>query len=173
MKKFLDCLCAIHDHLTLAAAVLAAIGLISIVTFYVYEVVTRYFFNSPTAWVSDFVSYFLCISVFLALPKVTKDKGHVAVTILVDIMPTKLAGYFHTAISLIGFACLGFAAWISLQENVRQYTKSIDTLAIISIPQWWVSSFITFGLALSAIYMLRYAHPSQRISESTLAGSAG
>ncbi len=173
MKKLSDGLCAIHDWLTGLAAILAAIGLICIVTFYVYEVVTRYIFNSPTAWVSDFVSYFLCISVFLALPKVTRDKGHVAVTILVDILPGRFAGYIHVAISLIGFLCLGFATWISLQENIRQYSKNIDTLAIISIPQWWVSSFITFGLALSAFYMLRYARPSHRVSESALSGSAG
>ncbi|MCP4184109.1 MAG: C4-dicarboxylate ABC transporter substrate-binding protein, partial [Hyphomicrobiales bacterium] len=47
MKNILEKLMSIHDRLTEAAAVLAAIGLISIVTFYVYEVVTRYMFNSP------------------------------------------------------------------------------------------------------------------------------
>ncbi len=31
-------------------------------------------FNSPTAWVSDFVSYTLAASMFLALPKVTQQK---------------------------------------------------------------------------------------------------
>lgn len=173
MKKSLVWLCTLHDWLTKIAAILAAIGLICIVTFYVYEVVTRYMFNAPTAWVSDFVSYFLCISVFLALPKVTKDKGHVAVTILVDIMPSKVRGYVHTVINLIGFACLGFAAIISLQENLRQYSKNIETLAIIPIPQWWVSVFITFGLALSSLHMLRNASAADQDTTNTLAGSAG
>lgn len=173
MKSMLALFCAIHDWLTSAAAILAAIGLISIVTFYVYEVVTRYVFNAPTAWVSDFVSYFLCASIFLALPKVTRDKGHVAVTILVDMMPARLAGYFHVAISLIGFGCLGFSAWISLQENMRQYTRNIETLAIISIPQWWVSGFITFGLALSAFHMLRQVRRPGPADRVALVGSAG
>ncbi len=170
MRNILGKLTALHDALTQAAAVLAAIGLICIVTFYVYEVITRYMFNAPTAWVSDFVSYALCASIFLALPKVTKDKAHVAVTILVDIIPKQIAGYVHTIISLIGFASLAFAAYVSLQENLRQYSKNIETLAIIPIPQWWVSSFITFGLALSSLYMLRYAPASQRQSDSLLAG---
>ena len=154
------------DRLTQFAAILAAIGLALIVVSYVYEVVTRYFFNSPTAWVSDFVTYALCASVFLAFPKVTKDRGHVAVTILVDLMPRNLAGLMHTLVSVIGFLSLAFAAYISLQENIRQYTKNIETLAIIPIPQWWVSSFITFGLALSALYMLRFAAPSNRMSST-------
>lgn len=173
MKGFLGKLTAIHDRITQAAAILAAIGLIGIVVFYVFEVVTRYFFNSPTSWVSDFVSYTLAASVFLALPKVTKDKGHVAVTILVDVLPDRLAGITHTIVTLIGFGCLSLAAWVSLQENIRQYSKGIETLAIVPIPQWWVSSFITFGLALSALYMLRYIPPSEREDENSMAGSAG
>jgi TRAP-type C4-dicarboxylate transport system permease small subunit len=172
MKRSLQTLWTIHDRLTQASAVVAAIGLMSIVTFYVYEVITRYVFNSPTAWVSDFVSYALAASVFLALPKVTKDKGHVAVTILVDIIPEKAANIVHTIISLIGFGCLSLITWISFLENIRQFTKNIETLAIIPIPQWWISSFITFGLALSALYMLRYATPNHRKNESLLEGSS-
>ena len=156
ISKFLK----LHDILTMIAATLAGIGLISIVASYVYEVITRYFFNSPTAWASDYVSYALAASVFLALPKVTQERGHVAVTILVDILPRTTAKLVHTIISLIGFFCLALASWISLQENIRQFTKGIETLAIVPIPQWWVSGFITFGLALSALYMLRYAAPS-------------
>jgi len=137
-----------------------------IVVFYVYEVITRYALDSPTAWVNDFVSYILCISVFLALPKVTRDRGHVAVTILVDELPLKISGVIHTVICVIGFLSLSFAAYISFGENLRQYVKNIETLAIVAVPQWWISIFITIGLLLSAFYMLRHAKPSQRHSGS-------
>ena len=169
--QLLSKLAKFHDILTMISAALAGIGLISIVASYVYEVITRYFFNSPTAWASDYVSYALAASIFLALPKVTQERGHVAVTILVDILPRPAAGLVHTIISLIGFLCLALAAWISLQENIRQFTKGIETLAIVPIPQWWVSGFITFGLTLSAVYMLRYAAPSN--FKSSTASSEG
>jgi TRAP-type C4-dicarboxylate transport system permease small subunit len=133
-----------------------------IVCSYVFEVVSRYIFEAPTAWASDFVAYALCASAFLALPRVTKDKAHVAVTILVDIAPKPIANGVHIAVSILGFLCLTFAAWISLQENIRQFTRGIQTLAIVPIPQWWVSSFITFGLALSACYLLLYISPKHR-----------
>jgi len=163
---------AFQDHLTQIAAILSATGLSLIVIFYVYEVVTRYFFNSPTAWVSDFVSYALCACVFLALPKVTKDRAHVAVTILVDIAPTWIADIVFKVVSLIGFGCLMLAAWISLQENLRQFTKGIETLAIIPVPQWWISGFITFGLALSALYMLRQVSEPHKTDSGAFLGSA-
>ncbi len=173
MHHLLRRLSALHDAVTEASAALAGLGLILIVTFYVYEVVSRYMFNSPTAWVSDFVSYALCASVFLALPKVTRERGHVAVTILVDIMPDRIAGYVHAGISVIGFLCLAFAAFVSLQENLRQFEKNIETLAIIPIPQWWISSFITSGLLLSALYMLRQAFDDRQSSGGILKANAG
>lgn len=172
MKLFVEKLARLHDFLTTVSAVLAAIGLIFIVSSYVFEVVSRYFFNSPTAWVSDFVSYTLAASMFLALPKVTQQKGHVAVTIVIDVLPSKASAAIRAAINIVGFLCLSFAAWISLQENIRQYIKDIETLAITPIPQWWVSSFITFGLALSALYMLRHATSSPHTQNDTMAGSA-
>jgi len=129
---------------------------------YIYEVVSRYVFQSPTAWASDFVAYALCASAFLALPRVTKEKAHVAVTILVDIAPKPIANIVHITISIFGFLCLSFAVWVSLQENIRQFTRGIQTLAIVPIPQWWVSSFITFGLMLSAVYLLLYLSPKHR-----------
>ncbi|MGI9486691.1 MAG: TRAP transporter small permease [Geminicoccaceae bacterium] len=162
MKPLLGGLKTAHDLVTEAAAALAVLGLGLIVFSYVFEVFTRYVLNSPTSWVSDFVSYALSASVFLALPKVTRERGHVAVTILVDILPDRVADWAHAAVSLMGFACLGFAAWISLEENIRQYSRGIETLAINPIPVWWVSSFITFGLAMSALYMLRHLPPSCR-----------
>jgi C4-dicarboxylate transporter DctQ subunit len=168
MSSFISKLCSLQDAITKVAATLAAIGLGSIVIAYVYEVITRYFFNSPTAWVSDYVSYALAASVFLALPKVTQDKQHVAVTILVDIMPSKWADIIYTIISLIGFLCLSFAAYVSALESWRQYSKGIETLAIIPIPQWWVSIFITFGLLLSSLYLLRQANPSHRVNSNLL-----
>lgn len=173
MKKLLGILAAIHDQVTVASAILASVGLIAIVSFYVLEVVARYFFNTPTSWASDFVTYTLAASVFLALPKVTRDRGHVAVTILVDVLPDKVAGAMHVIVNALGFAALSLATWISLAENIRQFNKGIVTLAIVPIPQWWVSSFITFGLALSALYMLRHIPPSHRNDENTMAGSAG
>lgn len=160
------------DLLTLVAAGLAAIGLGMIVCSYVFEVISRYIFEAPTAWASDFVAYALCATAFLALPRVTRDKGHVAVTILVDLAPKPIANVLHVVVSMLGFLCLSFAAWISLQENIRQFTRGIKTLAIVPIPQWWVSSFITFGLALSACYLLIYISPKHRIGGAAIAEKA-
>lgn len=158
----LNGLTRLHDRITDLSAVLAVVALALIVSAYIFEVFTRYFLSAPTSWVSDFVAYALSASVFLALPKVTRDRGHVAVTILIDVMPARIAGIVHVAVCSVGFLCLGYTAWISLHENMRQFTRGIMTLAMNPIPVWWVSSFMTYGLALAALYMLRQIPPRNR-----------
>ena len=88
-------------------------------------------------------------------------------TILVDVMPTRLAGGVHVAVCAIGFLCLGYTAWISLHENMRQFDRGIMTLAMNPIPVWWVSSFMTYGLALAAFHMLRQMPPGSRPDAGT------
>ena len=173
MTSLLKATTSALNTLTDLASILASIGLSMIVASYVFEVTSRYIFSSPTAWASDFVAYALCSSAFLALPRVTKDKAHVAVTILVDVAPKAVANIIHIFVSILGFLSLSCAAWISLQENIRQFNRDIHTLAMVPIPQWWVSSFITFGLALSACYLLIYISPNQRIGSGGISRSEG
>jgi TRAP-type C4-dicarboxylate transport system permease small subunit len=85
-----------------------------------------------------------------------------------NIMPSKWANIIYTIISLIGFLCLIFAAYVCALENWRQYSKGIETLASIPIPQWWVSIFITFGLLLSSFYLLRQANPAHRVNSNLI-----
>ena len=87
MKTLIIIIAKALDFISYVAAALAAIGLALITGSYIFEVFSRYVLASPTAWASDFVGYALCAVTFLALPQVTRDKAHVAVSILVDIAP--------------------------------------------------------------------------------------
>ena len=79
------------DRIFRLAFALGAIALTAIVACYACEVVMRYFFNAPTRWASDTVSFLLLASVFLVAPWLTRENGHVAVTLLPDLLPEKWA----------------------------------------------------------------------------------
>jgi TRAP-type mannitol/chloroaromatic compound transport system permease small subunit len=55
---WLAVLMRVHDQLTRVGVQLAMLGLALVVCAYVFEVVLRYGFNSPTQWSADLVSYF-------------------------------------------------------------------------------------------------------------------
>lgn len=155
-------LCRVQDGITQIGFFGGVLALGAIAFSYLYEVVARYFFNAPTTWATDLVSYLLCIAVFLTLPKVTKDQGHIAVTILVDMASPRIADRLHNLVCTLGFAACFFTGSISAMENYRQFSRGITTLAIHPIPEWWISIFITYGMLGTACYFLRYISRSYR-----------
>jgi C4-dicarboxylate transporter DctQ subunit len=135
-----------------ALLVLAAMG-----TAYCYEVGARYFFNAPTRWISDYVAYGLCVTIFLAVPELTRLRAHIAITYFLDSAPPQRARILQTIIAIAGAASCLVAAWISASESLRQFEAGEETIAAIPIPKWWVSVFITYGLLGAGLQFLRQA----------------
>lgn len=146
-----------HDRLTSVGVRLAMTGLALVVGAYVVEVVLRYGFNSPTRWSADLVSYLLLFITFMAMPQVTANGGHVAVTVFLErLRPTRQ----RAAARLIAFGgvivCL-LLAWIALQETLRQVSGNVQMMSAYPVPKAWISLWIVYGLGSSALYFLRAA----------------
>ena len=149
-------LCRLHDGLTVAGFALAAALIGAIAAAFCYEVVARYFFDAPTTWSHDFAAYALAAVIFLSVPAMTRRGTHLSVTYLVEALPAgarrALAAAVPAAAALV---CL-LAAWIGAAETWRQYAQGVETISANPIPKWWVSIFIPYGLASSALYFLRH-----------------
>ncbi len=145
----------LHDGVTEVGFHLAKLCLVIIVFSYCYEVGARYFFNAPTWWADEAVSYSLCIGCFLMMPHVTRAKGHVAVTFLVDLLSPSRAKPVYWCIYLLCFIACVLGTWISLDENIRQVVKDVHLMKVKPIPKYWISVFITYGFGMSALHFLR------------------
>jgi C4-dicarboxylate transporter, DctQ subunit len=155
-RDLIAALARAHDWLTDVSRNIGTVALGVIVYAYCYEVAARYFFGAPTTWANELVSYALCVSVFMLLPYLTRTGGHVAVTIVIDSMPPRIASAMKWLINLTGFVVLALTTWISLDENVRQYVQDVYLMKVHPIPQLWPSAFMTYGFAMSAIHFLRH-----------------
>ncbi len=156
MGALLRGLARAHDGLTDVSFQFAKLCLGIIVFAYCYEVAARYFFNAPTWWADEAVSYSLCIGIFTMMPHVTRAKGHVAVTLIVDLMSPRKARPVYWFIYLLSFPACAAAAWISLDENIRQVVKGVNLMKVEPVPKYWISTWITYGFASSAFYYLRF-----------------
>jgi TRAP-type C4-dicarboxylate transport system permease small subunit len=145
-----------HDAITTIGFEISKLCLVVIVFSFSYEVVARYFFGAPVWWANEVVSYALCIGVFLAMPEVTRRNGHVAVTVIPEILPLRYRAILMACIQAVGFlACIAIA-WMSLNQNVSQYLRDAMIIAAVRpIPKVYISVWITFGFISSAIYFLR------------------
>ncbi|SLN66091.1 Tripartite ATP-independent periplasmic transporters, DctQ component [Roseivivax jejudonensis] len=146
----------IQDAITWAGFMLGATALGAIVVIYTFEVISRYAFGAPTMWASDFVSFLLLISVFATGPWLTREGGHVAVTILPDMIPAARDAILRAGFFVSALVCL-WAGWICLGENIYLFERGTVTLTTVRIPKWTLSVFITYGFLNSGLYFLRLA----------------
>ncbi|OWU85819.1 hypothetical protein ATO6_02630 [Oceanicola sp. 22II-s10i] len=147
---------AIHG-LTEIGLWIAMTGLALIVVAYNYEVVTRYAFGAPTRWSAELVSYLLLIVAFLALPRLTRDGGHVAVTVLLERLPLRGRVLAGQAIAVLGAVICLVMAWIAGEETLRQASRGVRMMAAIPVPKAVISVWIVWGLGLSAAQFLMLA----------------
>lgn len=152
----LNALTRAHDGLTDVSFQFSKLCLGIIVFAYCFEVVARYFFNAPTWWADEAVSYSLSIGCFTMMPHVTRLKGHVAVTLIVDMLSPARARPIYWLIYLLGFLACAAATWISLDENIRQVVKDVHLMKVEPLPKIWISAWITYGFGSSALYFLRF-----------------
>lgn len=145
------------DRVTDASLWLAMAALAAIFVAYNMEVVLRYAFGSPTRWSAEFVSYFLLIATFAALPRLTRDGGHVAVTVLLEKLPGRVQGCAGVAINLLGAVICCALAWIAAEETLRQLARGVRMMAAVPIPKAAVSVWMVWGLALAAVQFARLA----------------
>ena len=150
------------DAITQAGGVLAAAALAGIVVSFCYEVAARYFFTAPTEWAHDTVTYLLAVVIFLGLPELTRQRGNIAISFLIDMLNEKrqrLAAHLSAATGAI--VCLT-AGWMSWTQTAKQFEQGIVTLGTIPIPKWWISAVITWGLLLAAVQFMRHATSRDR-----------
>jgi TRAP-type C4-dicarboxylate transport system permease small subunit len=135
---------------------IAGVCLVMVVFTYCYEVVARYFFSSPTIWASSLVAYLLCFIVFLVTPELARNRIHITITIVLDVMPDKYARFLNRcAYATAALACL-LAAGFCLDATLTQYTRGIGTVNTWRIHKWPLSAAITYGLFSTSIYYMRH-----------------
>lgn len=155
IRQILKTLAAAHDSLTRLSYFGAMAVLALMATTSCFEVGLRYFFNSPTRWVSDYLAYGLCLVIFFAVPELTRMRGHVAITFALEAAPPVLSKFLRIMICLLGaLACLA-AAGFSSDAAIRELRQGEQTVATIPIPKWWISSFIAYGFGSASLHFAR------------------
>lgn len=144
-------------RLTQGLFVVACAALLVMLLAYLAEVVLRYFFNAPTRWSSDVVSYAMLVCVAFALPAVTRDGGHVAITSLVERMsPARQQLAFRALAWVSALVCAAAAALLSSQ-GLAQWQGGIETVAALAIPKYWLSGCSALGFVGAAGHFVAYA----------------
>ena len=148
-------LLAVHDRLTTTEFIVAGGALTVLIASYLFEVASRYGFGAPTRWSSDIVQYMLCLCIAFAMPLVTRDGGHVAITSFLEKLPRARQERAARAIAWLGVLALGVTTVLFARVALDQAQQGIETVAAFAIPKWWLTGVVALGLLDCTLHLLR------------------
>ena len=113
--------------------------------------------GSPTSWANDFVGYGLAFSLFFAFPEVTRVKGHVAITFLMDNLPNRLS--LVRVMNLVAFLVVAVTIYVAVQVFFVQLSTGVQTVSATPIPKSWLNAGLIVGLSVAALeFLLQIVH---------------
>ena len=135
---------------------LSGMSLFGLACITVMEVILRYA-GSPTSWANDFVGYGLAFSLFFAFPEVTRVKGHVAITFLMDNLPNRLS--LVRVMNLVAFLVVAVTIYVAVQVFFVQLSTGVQTVSATPIPKSWLNAGLIIGLSVAALeFLLQIVH---------------
>jgi C4-dicarboxylate transporter, DctQ subunit len=146
---------AVFDRLVTSMAVIAGISIIGMMLVECYEVVSRYFFHSPTIWSVEFCEYMLFLLAFLGTTWVLRKKAHISVTIVVERLSPKSRAFCHLFASLVGILICAIIFWFSLKTTWENYESGVRVIKTYALHKWFFLSFIALGYLLLLVEFTR------------------
>ncbi len=122
-----------------------------------YEVVARYFFNSPTTWVVEISSIILLVTPFLVGAWILRRDGHVKMDLLLEQFGPKPRIVLRAITSfLAALACL-IIFFYGTKVALDLYLTHYFTNTLLRLPKGLLLAIIPFGFLLLFIQSLRKA----------------
>jgi C4-dicarboxylate transporter, DctQ subunit len=143
---------------------LAAIGVVLLFAIMVSvggDVAARYLLASPISWALEFSEYALLAILFLGMPWLAREKGHVSIEIVTDQLRPATQVMLARLSSVACSALLAYLAWWALVQSLNDYNHNIETIGIHPIPRFYLPALAALGLGLTAIEYLRQALTSR------------
>jgi TRAP-type C4-dicarboxylate transport system permease small subunit len=126
-------------------------------TFVTIDVVARYFFNRPLAWVFEATEYFMLYIPFLGMAWLVRRDGHVRIDLLVNALTPRAQVKLDLVTSVAGALTCAIIAYYAYQSTVSHYARKVVTYGIYPIPKYFLIAGICIGFALTTIEFVRRA----------------
>ncbi|RXJ55288.1 TRAP transporter small permease [Candidatus Marinarcus aquaticus] len=128
---------------------IAAFGITAGVAVSFTNVIARYLFDASLTWASELSIFLFLWSVFFGAAYCFKKDAHIAVTIILDIVPTPIAKVMLVishVITLTYLAAVSFYGYKYLQLVIDLEERSVD----LDMPMWIIYLVIPISFALAA-----------------------
>lgn len=130
--------------------VISGVWLVLLIITTFLGVVMRYFFNNPYVWLEEFQLWCFVWVVFFGAGAAFRSGSHVAIDILVDLMPARMRKVVEVSGYLV-VMCILFYLMLHGSTLVNQLARTSRTTNILKIPYPIIYSVLPIGCALMMI----------------------
>ncbi|MCG8643040.1 MAG: TRAP transporter small permease subunit [Desulfobacterales bacterium] len=120
----------------------------------VYEVIARYFFESPTIWVHEVCGYVFAAYIALTGGWVLLEKGHVAVDIIYQHFPERTKQAADILVSVVALFMFIVLFWQGYKFAWHAFSTNQHSHTLFGPPLWPVKSMLPAGAVLFILQIL-------------------
>jgi TRAP-type C4-dicarboxylate transport system permease small subunit len=124
---------------------MAALAIFSMMALTCLDVFLRYFFRKPIHGTYEIVALLGAVAVSFAMAHTLAKKGHVAVSLIVQMFPKRLQGIIESFISIFGIILFGLIGWQSVLYGI-DCQRAGEVSMTLELPFYP----IIYGVALGA-----------------------
>ncbi len=122
--------------------VVASVILAILIVLTFFGVIWRYIFNAPFTWLEEVQTSCMVWIVFAAAGAAFRTGNHVAIEMIVDMMPEKVQKIMEWLISAVVVVVIGYL-FIQSLGFIQVFLKSGRSTSMLKIPYAWV-----YGIAI-------------------------
>lgn len=120
----------------------------------VYEVIARYFFQSPTIWVHELCGYLFAAYIALTGGWVLLEKGHVSVDIIYQFFPRKLKYTADIVVSIVAMVMFIVLFWQGYKFAWHAFSTGQHSHTLFGPPLWPVKILLPLGSVFFILQIL-------------------
>lgn len=140
------------ERVSTALSVLAGLATLAIVLLMSFDVLMRYFFNSPQIFVDELASFLQVFVVFGGLAYTFMQRGHVRVDLLTSHVGPTVRAWLRVVTLTLGVLVLIVFIWVTTQSAMTAYRYGRVSV-VMHYPLWVPMLFIPAGMVLMAVAM--------------------
>ena len=143
------------DHVLNITALLAGMLVVFQMLIVCWDVILRYFFNSPTSWVPEISAYTVLWIPFLAAGWILRRDGHVKMDLLLGrLRPNARSELNIVTSSIAAIVCL-ILTYYGVKVVIDLYRTNFHTQTGLMLPKWPIISVIPLSTYLLFVEQLR------------------
>jgi len=132
---------------------IAAVAIFTMMALTCVDVFLRYFFRKPIPGTYEIIALLGAVAVSFAMAHTLVKKGHVAVSLIVQMFPKRLQGIVEGFISIFGIILFGLITWQSILYGI-DCQRAGEVSLTLELPFYPIIYGVALGAAVVCLVLI-------------------